>query len=128
MTRQDHDPLDHLLADDAAIADIVPSSGFTDSVMDAVRRSHTVPPPIPFPWRRVGPWLAAAVILMAIGVAGLLRRPAANSDLTLTTPAILHDALAVVATPESWFVTAGVLLALAFTILAIRSGELFQRR
>jgi hypothetical protein len=128
MMRPDFDPLDHLLADDAAATDIVPSSGFTGAVMDAVKRSRTAPPPIPFPWRRVGPWLAAAVILVAIGAVGLLRLPAASSDFTLTMPAIVHDALAVLATPESWSLVAGVLLALASTILALRSGQLFQRR
>ena len=39
MMRPDFDPLDHLLADDAAATDIVPSAGFTDAVMDAVKRS-----------------------------------------------------------------------------------------
>jgi hypothetical protein len=36
---------------------IVPSSGFTASVMDAVTRDATTPPPIPFPWKRALPGL-----------------------------------------------------------------------
>jgi hypothetical protein len=45
--------------------DIVPSSGFTASVMEAVMREATAPPPIPFPWKRALPgllWCLAVVI------------------------------------------------------------------
>jgi len=35
--------------------EIVPSSGFAASVMDAVRREASAPPPIPFPWKRALP-------------------------------------------------------------------------
>ena len=35
--------------------DILPSSGFTRSVMDAVKRQVEAPRPIPFPWKRVVP-------------------------------------------------------------------------
>jgi len=44
------DDLDRMLSNDE---DIVPSSGFTSSVMDLVRREASVPPPIPFPWLRL---------------------------------------------------------------------------
>ncbi len=40
--------------------EILPSSGFTVSVMDAVRREAAAPPPIPFPWKRALPGLVAA--------------------------------------------------------------------
>jgi len=49
--------------------EILPSSGFVASVMDAVRREATAPPPIPFPWRRALPGLAlvvATLVLVAI--------------------------------------------------------------
>jgi hypothetical protein len=127
MTR-DFDPLDDLLAHDAARTDIVPSSGFAESVMDAVRRSKAAPPPIPFPWRRVWPWLIAAVILMAIGTTGLVRLPGPSSDLTFEMPAMVRDALGAVTAPDSLSVVGGLLLALASAILALRSGQLFQRR
>ena len=40
--------------------EIVPSAGFTDAVMEAVRREATTPPPISFPWKCVLPGLAFA--------------------------------------------------------------------
>jgi hypothetical protein len=59
--------------------DILPSSGFHASVMEAVHREATAPPPIPFPWRRAWPAIAAAalalvgspVLLLKSGAAGL---------------------------------------------------------
>ena len=49
--------------------DIVPSSGFASSVMDAVRRTASEPPPISFPWVRALPlgaaWLAAPALIVA---------------------------------------------------------------
>jgi hypothetical protein len=41
---------------------IVPSSGFAESVMNAVRREAATPKPIPFPWLRATPGLVAAAI------------------------------------------------------------------
>src|SRR5262249_26081450 len=46
-------------------AGIVPSSGFASRVMDAVRREASEPAPIPFPWRRAFPALAAGVLTLA---------------------------------------------------------------
>ena len=55
--------LDHVLAKDA---EIVPSSGFTNAVMEAVRGEASVPLPIPFPWKRALPGLVlSAFALMA---------------------------------------------------------------
>ena len=42
--------------------DIRPSSGFHVSVMEAVHREATAPPPIPFPWKRAWPAIAAAAL------------------------------------------------------------------
>ena len=46
--------------------DLRPSSGFTDAVMEAVRREAATPPPIPFPWRRAWPVLAAGAAVLAL--------------------------------------------------------------
>jgi len=46
--------------------EILPSSGFAASVMDAVRREAAAPPPIPFPWKRALPGLVAASAALAI--------------------------------------------------------------
>ncbi len=44
--------IDRILADED---ELVPSSGFAASVMDRIRDEAAVPPPIPFPWRRIVP-------------------------------------------------------------------------
>jgi hypothetical protein len=51
------DDLDRILSKEE---EIIPSSGFAASVMDAVRREAAAPPPIPFPWKRAIPGLCAA--------------------------------------------------------------------
>jgi hypothetical protein len=56
------DDIDLVLARDE---NIVPSSGFIDSVMEVVTREAVAPPPIPFPWKRALPglsWCLAAMI------------------------------------------------------------------
>ena len=57
-----HD-LDRVLYEEQSI---VPSSGFLDDVMAAVERDACAPPPIPFPWKRAIPGIAAAVIALAM--------------------------------------------------------------
>jgi hypothetical protein len=49
----------------AAEETLIPSSGFTASVMERVRQEAALPPPIPFPWT----W-AALGILLVCGVSG----------------------------------------------------------
>ena len=48
----------------SAVPDLVPSSGFALSVMDAVREA-AMPAPIPLPWKRLLPGLAAWAIALA---------------------------------------------------------------
>ena len=58
---------------------ILPSSGFADSVMAAITHEATVPAPIPFPWKRALPGLAAvvaAVVLLIAATASVLHSPA----------------------------------------------------
>ena len=50
--------------------EIVPSSGFTASVMEAVQQEAAMPAPIPFPWKWALPGLAVSVLL----VVGLIVR------------------------------------------------------
>jgi hypothetical protein len=64
-----HDDLDGILA---AEEEILPSSGFAASVMEAVRREAATPPPIPFPWRRAVPGMAAAVAVLVSIVLALV--------------------------------------------------------
>jgi hypothetical protein len=59
----DHsDPLDAMLLSEFNHAEqIRPSSGLVLSVMEAIHEQTTVPPPIPFPWKRMLPGAIAAV-------------------------------------------------------------------
>jgi hypothetical protein len=69
-----HDDLDHVLSEEE---EIVPSSGFSASVMEAVRREAAAPPPIPFPWKRALPGLIvsglALVWALMEGVVQMIR-------------------------------------------------------
>ncbi|MBV8827935.1 MAG: hypothetical protein JO108_01770 [Acidobacteriaceae bacterium] len=59
------DDIDRILLNED---DIVPSSGFVESVMDAIREEAKIPQPIPFPWKRamIGIALMAALLIPAM--------------------------------------------------------------
>ena len=63
-----HDDVDRILAGEESVA---PSSGFTASVMEAVRREAAAPPQIPFPWKRAAPGLAACALMIFTAALGL---------------------------------------------------------
>jgi hypothetical protein len=66
----EYDEIDRILSRED---EILPSSGFAVSVMDAVRREAAVPAPIPFPWKRALPGLiAGGVALALVLVAGIV--------------------------------------------------------
>jgi len=73
--------------------EILTSSGFAVSVMDAVRREAATPPPIPFPWKRALPGLVVAgfalVLVLVTGVWALaqLGRASAPAQLSMSLPA-----------------------------------------
>jgi hypothetical protein len=52
--------------------EIVPSSGFTANVMDAVKREAATLPPIPFPWRWAIPGMLGALLIVVCFVAMLM--------------------------------------------------------
>ncbi|HXH85297.1 MAG TPA: hypothetical protein VNI35_00640, partial [Nitrospira sp.] len=56
-----NDELDRILSSNDD--DILPSSGLAGSVMEAIRSEATTPP-IPFPWERALPGLAAAGVAL----------------------------------------------------------------
>lgn len=74
--------------------EIVPSAGFVSAVMNAVRREASAPPPIPFPWKRALPGLAAgalALVAMIIAVVKNAGRPVpAAPDQSRLLPALAH--------------------------------------
>jgi hypothetical protein len=70
------DQLDRLFADD----EIMPSAGFTASVMDAIRRDAATPPPIAFPWKRAFPGVALAALTLILAVIAAATQAAAGSS------------------------------------------------
>jgi hypothetical protein len=99
--------------------DIAPSSGFAGSVMEAVRSKAAAPPPIPFPWKRALPGIAACGIALI-----LLLLEAFRSPVDISTAGTVYAGLSSHVTP--WFVAfemAGggwILLAILLTLGGIK--------
>jgi hypothetical protein len=120
MTR---DALDRILSSEDQI---VPSSGFAASVMEAVRREAATPPPIPFPWKRALPGFVLGVIALAtlLLVGFALRGPAAPAAApsVYTLPQLLAAArLAVVKADGAGWAAVALLLTLASVIFSLRA-------
>jgi hypothetical protein len=64
-----NDEFDRIMSEE----EILPSSGFAASVMDAVRREAAAPPPIPFPWKRAlpGAVFAAAILIGILAICAM---------------------------------------------------------
>ena len=115
------DELDRMLS---SRDEIVPSSGFVMSVMDAVRReaaaSEPTPlPPLAFPWLRALPIfaaLAAVLVMLIAGIVAAVRMPVAPTSGPLVPPAVLH---ALEQVNAGWLAGA-LLLALLSTLLSLR--------
>jgi hypothetical protein len=70
LIRYDENEMNRILSSED---EILPSSGFAVSVMDAVRREAAAPLPIPFPWKRALPGLVVAgVAMVLVLVAGIV--------------------------------------------------------
>ena len=105
--------------------EILPSSGFTVSVMDAVRREAASPPPIPFPWKRALPGLVVAGlalvlilirVIAAIAQLGKATTPQLSMSMPPVPPPIFHGGLGAAAI---WTMLA-LLLALVSVKLSMR--------
>ena len=68
----EYDELDRIMSEERTI---VPSSGFTASVMAAVLRESSAAGPIAFPWRRVLPGLIASDLALAVLVQQIFVQP-----------------------------------------------------
>jgi len=98
-----HEPIDRILGEDPALT---PSSGFADSVMDAVRREAAGPEPLAFPWRRVVPGLAVCLLaIVAIAVAAVTGPSGAENESAPLTALLERTLLA-----QSTLLLAGTLL------------------
>jgi hypothetical protein len=115
-----NDDLDRILSKEQ---EILPSSGFVTSVMDAVRRETAAPRAIPFPWKRALPGLCVAgLAIVWVFVAGsmLFLRGTA----TQPPPAKLLSALSLIF--RDWKTVGGNWIALAL-VLSLASVKLSKR-
>ena len=121
------DELDHLLANED---DVVPSSGFTQAVMDAVRAAEAAPPPIPFPWTRALLSLGAVAVILGVSASGVIRVASlsAADGWSFAVPPSVHETIQAVATPESIWTIAALVVATASVAAAMRTGAWLHRR
>jgi hypothetical protein len=115
--------IDRILAEEDTI---LPSSGFADSVMEAVRREAQAPAPIQFPWKRALPGLAAGALILSLIVIEVILY-------------VTHGAPAEEISPASWpwldrivqssagTATAWVTFALVLSLLSIKLSMRFAR-
>jgi len=96
LTEHDEDEINRILSRED---EILPSSGFAVSVMDAVRREAAAPPPIPFPWKRALPGLVVAGLALALvlvaGIAVLVQlgRASTTPQFSMSWPSTLLPTL-----------------------------------
>ncbi len=102
--------------------EIMPSSGFLASVMEAVREEAAAPKPIPFPWMRALPVFAALAIVLALVIAGLVevaRMPVGLAQAS-TVPPVLESAAHTLGTANAGWIVFALLLTLLSTVFSIR--------
>jgi len=115
-----HDDLDRILSKEQ---EIIPSSGFVASVMDAVRRETAAPPPIPFPWKRALPGLLAAglaLVFVLVAHAGLFGQEATNQLLPEEWLSAFASILEVWKHVGANWISLALILSLASVKLSIR--------
>jgi len=115
------DDLDRILSKEQ---EIIPSSGFVSSVMDAIQREEGAPPVIPFPWKRALPGLAAAGLAMAAIFAAGVMLFAERSE-TQQAPATLSSAFALVFEVWKTVGASWIALALALSFASVKVSMRF---
>lgn len=101
-----------LSAEDA----IIPSSGFTASVMEAVRRDAKTPPPIPFPWKRALPGLLACVASLAAFLSLGVALPGRGAEVSKT----LVRAIEIAKDAGAGWIALALLVSLLSVVFALR--------
>jgi hypothetical protein len=101
---------------------IIPSSGFVGSVMDAIECAASTPPPIPFPWKHALPGLAAWLI----AVVSLIYLALAHFDASSTRSALPRAAPMLAAIIEGLKAVDGAWIAVALLVSAV--SVLFSMR
>src|SRR5262249_639499 len=110
-----------LLASD----DIEPSSGFTASVMSAVREEAATPPPIPFPWCRAVPAAVPGGLVFVVFTGAVARLPQAQPAPSPSVPylEILQSLLLGAARPSILWSVAGICIALCSASIGSHLGH-----
>jgi hypothetical protein len=112
---KDHD-LDGILSEE----EILPSSGFAASVMDAVRREAAAPPSIPFPWKRALPGLVAAGLTLALIVLVSVVHPESLAGSPSQAPAWVARFGKNLASPEGRTLTVALLVTFLSLVVPLR--------
>jgi hypothetical protein len=117
-----HDDIDRMLAGEE---NLVPSSGFVTSVMDAVQREASTPLPIPFPWKWALPGMAAGVFAL---VSFLIIMLAQSGRGSVTTPVpvaslVLITIVEAAKTVDAGWIALGLLMSYASVTLSMRLIE-----
>jgi hypothetical protein len=102
--------------------EILPSSGFVASVMQAVRAEAAAPPPIPFPWTRAIPGVAAAGLALVFVFVAVVEfaREGVHSSAAVTWPPELVRAIEIANGAGVGWIVAASLLALVCVRFAMR--------
>jgi hypothetical protein len=113
------DDLEHVLSNEE---DLLPSSGFTASVMDAVRRDASLSPSIPFPWKRALPGLIVAGLALMWVFVGIveLALKAGEAQPAPVQPTVLDPILRAMISPQMGWIALVLLSTIAFVRLALR--------
>ena len=126
-----NDELDRILSRSLAEEEIVPSSGFTAAVMEAVQREATAPPPIPFPWKRAAVGLLAAgltLVWVLIEIVSKLIHEVATPQSSATWASIVNLMQRVMNVNPGWLALAAALtVSLVSVVLSMqltKAGDL----
>ncbi len=107
--------------------EILPSSGFAASVLEAVQHEAAAPPPIPFPWKRALPGLCVvALTLVALITASILLL--IHGVPAQPTPRHWQAALNSVASISQNLGAAWIFLALVLSFASVKLTMLFASR
>lgn len=119
---KDHE-FDRILSSEG---DLVPSSGFASTVMDAVRSEASAPPPIPFPWKRALPGMAAGVLALVLLFIEVFRQSAHVSPVPSTLGNLFSPLAPAFRTAQ--MVGAGwIVAALLLAYVSVKLSLLFAR-
>lgn len=116
------DELDRILSQ-CEKTEIAPSSGFLASVMEAVRSEAATPPPIPFPWKRALPAVAAGVLalgLMLMTGLAIFTRGTSTESLPGMLPSWFGSFLEAAKSIRAGWIVLALVLSLASVKLSIR--------